>query len=128
VANEMRSLSRAFSHSELTLSASWKTIPVLAVSPFLANFKLADTHSRSAHFGLVAVSLRVQQTAIDSSSGILDAQYRSIESRACIREGLGLDASSCNLWLRSTLEPQRRKVCFIVKSGIGLGDLRLCLL
>jgi hypothetical protein len=32
------------------------------------------------------------------------------------------------LGLRSTLKPQCGKVCFIVKSGIGLGDLRLCLL
>jgi hypothetical protein len=32
------------------------------------------------------------------------------------------------LWLRSTLEPQRREVGFIVKSGIRFGDLRLRLL
>jgi hypothetical protein len=32
------------------------------------------------------------------------------------------------LGLRSTLKPQCGKVGFIVKSGIGLGDLRLCLL
>ena len=51
-------------------------------------------HIRSAHFGLVAVSLRVQQTAIDSPSGILDAQYRSTQSRARFRDRLGLDASS----------------------------------
>jgi hypothetical protein len=31
-------------------------------------------------------------------------------------------------WLRSTLKPQCGKVCFIVKSSIGLGDLCLCLL
>ena len=33
-----------------------------------------------------------------------------------------------NLGLRSTLKPQGGKICFIVKSGIGLGDLRLSLL
>ncbi len=30
------------------------------------NFRFADYHARSAHFGVVAVSLRVQQTAADS--------------------------------------------------------------
>src|ERR1700691_649838 len=33
-----------------------------------------------------------------------------------------------NLGLRSTLKPQCGEVSFIVKSGIGLSDLRLCLL
>ena len=33
-----------------------------------------------------------------------------------------------NLGLGSTLKPQCGKVCFIVKSRIGLSDLRLCLL
>jgi len=33
-----------------------------------------------------------------------------------------------HLGLRSTLKPQCGKVCFIVKSGIGLGDLCLRLL
>jgi hypothetical protein len=37
-------------------------------------------------------------------------------------------SQSYNLGLRSTLKPQCGKVCFIVKSGIGLGDLCLCLL
>jgi hypothetical protein len=37
-------------------------------------------------------------------------------------------AAKVNLWLRSTLKAQCGKVGFIVKSGIGLGDLRLCLL
>ncbi len=35
---------------------------------------------------------------------------------------------SYDLRLRATLEPQRGEVRFIVKTSIGLGDLRLCLL
>ena len=49
-------------------------------------------HSRLAYFGLVAVSLRVQQTPIDFLSGTLRAlSQRPI--RAYFRDGLGLDSS-----------------------------------
>ena len=51
----------------------------------------------------------------------------SVRALSRVRTGLVL-MLLCNLGLRSTLKPQCGKVCFIVKSGIGLGDLRLCLL
>jgi hypothetical protein len=80
-----------------------------------------------AHFGLVAVSLRVQRAAVVSIR---------IPSRAISQHPIQRDSFVTglvwmllyNLGLRSTFKPQRGKVCFIVKSGIGLGDLRLCLL
>jgi hypothetical protein len=50
---------------------------------------IVDQHTSA----LVAVSLRLQQTANRFSPRILDAQYRSTQSRACFRDGLSLDAT-----------------------------------
>ncbi len=64
------------------------------------------------------------------SSRVIDVRGNQLRTKFA---SLLLLRTSCtsflyNLGLRSTLKPQRGKVCFVVKSSIGLGDLRLCLL
>ncbi len=75
--------------------------------------------SNSSETGFAEISSRV----IDVPGNQLRIEFASLPALR----------TSCasflyNLGLQSTLKPQCGEVCFIVKSGIGLGDLRLCLL